>query len=279
MTTNNYLAQKMSGGKNAFARIMDEVLLDVFAFMLSFSTAWVLKSGFKLATIIALSLSLIFSIIQRRINSEKIERFANEYKKSVKNYSRLEKFTLLSHSEKEALYMEYLGLDSKEFERRFGGLFDKNTNSFYYVFKNHESEAITATDIAEVIIKVRQLGAKNCSVLSAAEYLPEARHLARTHKLKLICGKDLLVLENKLFVSDEEVENMIQAEIENHMEEMSKARKSFLYKGTVFYTAFALVFSIWPAIFGFSLIYPLMSALSIIMAGISYFSTNRHENA
>lgn len=270
MTRKHYLDLKRTGGKTAFARTADEVLLDIFAFMFSYSLVFSFSYSIKASLFAAAFLCAAFAIIQHAVKKEKSKEFEEAYRAELKERCRLEKFSLLETEEKQAILTKYLKTD--HLEKKYGGLFDRTNNTFYYIFPQLQDSEIGAIDIAEIVLKKRSMHAEKCAVLSSAEFSFDAKSLARVQKIEILNIGEVLKNTDMIEVSEKEIDEALNFEMELYREQKNEEKKAILGKGSLFYTGCAIFFGIWPLVFGFSILYPIMSTLCLGLAALSHMT-------
>ena len=272
MTEKNYLAYRRTGGKTLFARIADEIILDLFFFLFSFLLVFSLGKTLKTSLITAFFLGFAFSIMQRAIKKEKQLRFTEKYRELLQERVRIDKFSLLEDNEKFQIIMESLKLDNPDLKE--GGLFDRESSTLYFLFPQHRNEELNAFEIAELIIRKRRLKAEKCIAITASKLSFDAKNLAGMQKIDIMDLTEIINNTERIETSEEEIDEALRFETELYRERKKEERKAVFSKGSLFYAGCGIFFGIYPVLFGFSFLYPIMSAVCLLLAAIKHFSNN-----
>ncbi len=281
-----YIKREFYKGKSLPARLLDSFFFKIMAFLGLFILFFILKTGVVRAIIGAAAITSSAGILKFVYMRTRLSVFSGRRLEKAKKDCMLERLVLLDKKHRRTLYKKILVLASGSGEDGLtpsqGGYIAGDR--FMFAFQNHPKYAVNVEQVCDICRKMRELSLKEMLLVSAGGFDADARAMAirRSDKCELIEQKELteLLKNTFLYPSDEEATEYLKGEIEEQKLTGKRLREAFLDadKGKAF-ALLAIVLAVWPLFSGFSIVYPIASAICAALAAYGFFRSYKKNKS
>lgn len=259
-----YFKRKRRGGKNLFARALDLLFGSAALSFALFFLFWRMHTGLRQAIVLALTLSALLIVLYMGFSRYSLEKYISKELVALRSECTLEKLSLLCDEDFWEICREIFKKHGAQGgEETLGGLYFADRGLFCCALQNHPEDPVGVQQILILHRKLKKLGAQKAFLLSPAPYQEEAGAMSRRLQTEIVLlgQEEFLQLEHPLIApTQEELQKALAAKISRPTAESPKSRFLRKEKAKV-YLLLGLFLLCWYALTGYSILYPLASAL------------------
>ncbi|MFA5675102.1 MAG: hypothetical protein WDA65_01130 [Christensenellales bacterium] len=262
--------KKMYGGRTAFARFFDFVMLRALLLTGLFLLFLHFSKSLTTALLVSIFLTMAVSIFLFTYRTKKAERYIKKDIADLKRKCLLESLTLMDLNEF-AGYMGRLFGGFKETSYINGGFFAENEDGYFFALHNHPGTKCDTDNIIEIL---RGNRGKKITIISLSEFTNAAKALCKYegYSVKLIGGAEVLAIASKADMLPDEsaAQKKAEEEMEYNIITISKIKDAAVSQKKVkAYTLCGLAAVFWPFVTGFKFYYPVIAAACFFLAAVS----------